>query len=151
MRNILLLALVAATAASCAPPSYYVANVYDHNGTLMQDRCAISPYDGKPDPSNCHIEVVGADDSVDTGSRYSQVEEVPVIPPVDLKPVAVDRAKYRSAAVILTQRADSAALANDCATAVTDAAQVNTIDHDYYSTVVLRDPTLAKCLTSSGT
>ena len=149
MRKLLLLVLFGATIGACAPPAYYVANVYDNNGTLTEDRCSISAFTGKPDPSDCHSEAVG--DSPDSGSRYSEVEEVPVIPPVVLKPVAVDRAKYRNAAIELARRADVAARANDCATAKTDADQVNIVDRDYYATVVLKDPTLATCLAPATT
>ena len=58
MKTFLLLAAL----ASCAPPAYYVANVYaDPSGALFTQRC---PIDGgrhgdKPDPDNCRFERVG--------------------------------------------------------------------------------------------
>ena len=138
MRKLLLLAFVAVT--GCAP-GYYPANLYDNGGTVTEKRCETSLFSGT---RVCHWESI--DDPSESTSRYSQVEEVPVIPPVKLEPVVVDRAKYRNAAIELTRRAEVAAQANDCATAKSDADNVNVVDRDYYSTVVLRDPVLERCL-----
>jgi hypothetical protein len=56
MRKIILVVLVAA----CGNEGYYVANVYqDGSGTLSVEKCAIS-VNGKPDPTDCYIEPVGA-------------------------------------------------------------------------------------------
>ncbi len=56
------LLILAAAIAGCAPPAYYVANIYaDDHGQLFTQRC---PIDGgrhgdKPDPANCRYERVG--------------------------------------------------------------------------------------------
>ena len=54
------LALVAL--AACQPPAWYVAQVYNDNGTLYTERCAIDNgrYSDKPAPNHCKFEPVGA-------------------------------------------------------------------------------------------
>ena len=56
------LLLAVAGLAGCAPPAYYVANVYaDGQGSLVMQRCPIDAGNkgDKPDPANCRYERVG--------------------------------------------------------------------------------------------
>ena len=56
------LVLLAAALVGCAPPAYYVANVFaDDHGALFTERCPIDggKHGDKPDPANCRYERVG--------------------------------------------------------------------------------------------
>ena len=62
MKKLLFAFVIAAGASACSPTAYYVANVYNANGTLFVQKCAIDSgrNSDKPDPSNCKFEPVGA-------------------------------------------------------------------------------------------
>jgi hypothetical protein len=55
MRKLLLLSVLL---TACEPAGYYVSKVYSANGALVQERCEISGYNHRPDPTACHVEAV---------------------------------------------------------------------------------------------
>src|SRR5262249_8356932 len=50
---------VLAPLLGCGPDRYYIANVYKSGDQLLIEKCAIPRQNGKPDPTDCHLEPVG--------------------------------------------------------------------------------------------